>query len=105
MGANSLSRAEIDTTTVRCADTIVCDSVAACRGEAGDFADAIEKGVFDWSRAVDLSDVVVGRAIGRPRAGGVAIFKSVGLAVEDVALAARLVQLAKEDHRGTTLPI
>ena len=67
VGANSLSRAEIDTTTVRRADTIVCDSVAACRGEAGDFADAIEKGVFDWSRAVDLSDVVVGRAIGRPR--------------------------------------
>ncbi len=105
VGANALSRAEIDATTVRRADTIVCDSVQACRHEAGDFADALEKGIFDWSRAVDLADVVVGRAVGRTRNGGVAIFKSVGLAIEDVAMAARLVQLAKEHGRGTMLPI
>jgi alanine dehydrogenase len=105
VGANALSRAEIDATTVRRADTIVCDSVAACRHEAGDFADALEKGIFDWSRAVDLADVVVGRAVGRTRNGGVAIFKSVGLAIEDVAMATRLVQLAKEQGRGVMLPI
>ncbi|HEY4312416.1 MAG TPA: ornithine cyclodeaminase family protein [Pirellulales bacterium] len=104
VGANALSRAEIDTTTVRRADAIVCDSVQACRGEAGDFTEALEKGIYDWRRAVDLAEVVVGRASGKPRTGGVAIFKSVGLAVEDVAMAARLLQLAKEQKRGVALP-
>ena len=53
VGNNWLTRAEIDTHVVRRADNIVCDSVAACRHEAGDFAEALTAGVFDWSRAVD----------------------------------------------------
>jgi len=105
VGANALSRAEIDATTVRRADIVVCDSVPACRAEAGDFVDALEKGVFDWQRAVDLSEVVAGRAVGRSRSGGIAIFKSVGLAIEDVALAALLVARAKKAGRGIELPV
>ena len=105
VGANALSRAEIDATTVRRADIVVCDSVAACQAEAGDFVDALEKGVFDWRRAVDLADVAAGRAVGRTRAGGIAIFKSVGLAIEDLALAAPLLARAKRMGRGTVLPI
>ena len=46
------------------ADNIVCDSVKACQAEAGDFAEALEKGIFDWSRAVDLCDVIAGKAHG-----------------------------------------
>jgi len=105
MGSNALSRAEIDATVVRRAETIVCDSVDACRGEAGDFVDAIEKGVFDWPRAVDLADVVAGRAVGRGRNAGLKLFKSVGLAIEDIALAAKLLTLARENGRGTVLPM
>ncbi len=105
VGANALSRAEIDATTVRRAEVVVCDSVAACKGEAGDFSDALEKGIFDWRRAVDLADVVTGRAVGRSRSGGIAIFKSVGLAIEDVALGALVVQRARERGVGTPLPI
>jgi alanine dehydrogenase len=105
IGGNALSRAEIDATTVRRADIVVCDSVAACQNEAGDFVDALEKGVFDWQRAVDLSNVVAGRAVGRSRTGGIAIFKSVGLAIEDVALAALIVTRAKKAGRGITLPV
>jgi alanine dehydrogenase len=104
VGANALSRAEIDATTIRRAEIVVCDSVAACRNEAGDFVDALEKGVFDWRRAVDLADVVTGRAVGRTRTGGIALFKSVGLAIEDIALAAPLLALAKQVGRGIELP-
>ncbi|MBI2825932.1 MAG: ornithine cyclodeaminase family protein [Planctomycetia bacterium] len=105
VGSNALTRAEIDAVTVGRAQAIVCDSVAACRAEAGDFADATAKGVFDWQRAVDLSDVVAGKAVGRSRTGGIGLFKSVGLAIEDVALAARLVQLARERRVGVELPL
>ena len=104
VGSNALTRAEIDATTVRRAEIVVCDSVPACQAEAGDFVDAREKGVFDWRKAVDLADVLTGRAVGRSRTGGIAIFKSVGLAIEDVAIAALIVARAKESGRGVTLP-
>jgi ornithine cyclodeaminase/alanine dehydrogenase-like protein (mu-crystallin family) len=104
VGSNWLKRAEIDVTTVRRADNIVCDSIDACRHEAGDFTDALEKGVFDWSRAVELADVVAGRAVGRSRPESIALFKSVGLAIEDVALGGKLLELARQQGAGRELP-
>src|SRR5262249_968897 len=86
--------------TIRRADNVVCDSREACRHEAGDFREAIEKGVFDWSRAVDLADVVAGRAVGRNNRQRVTLFKSLCLAIEDVALAAALVQRARTRGAG-----
>ncbi len=105
VGSNWLKRAEIDSKVVRRADNIVCDSIEACRHEAGDFTDALEKGVFDWSRAVELADVVAGRAVGRSKPESITLFKSVGLAIEDVALGAKLLELAHEQGVGIDLPI
>ena len=104
VGANWLSRAEIDSTVVRRADNIVCDSVKACQAEAGDFVEALEKGIFDWSRAVDLSDVLNGRATARNTRESITLFKSVGLALEDVALGAKLLERAREQRVGCELP-
>jgi ornithine cyclodeaminase/alanine dehydrogenase-like protein (mu-crystallin family) len=100
VGSNWLNKAEIDCTVLRRADNIVCDSVAACRHEAGDFAEALEKGIFDWSRAVELADVVTGRATGRNTKDSITLFKSVGLALEDVALGGKVLQLAREQSVG-----
>ncbi|HWC89225.1 MAG TPA: ornithine cyclodeaminase family protein, partial [Pirellulales bacterium] len=105
VGSNWLNRAEIDADAIRRADHIVCDSVAACRIEAGDFTDAIERGMFDWAQAVELADVVAGRAVGRGSRGGVSLFKSVGLAIEDVALGSELLQLARLQGIGQPLPL
>jgi ornithine cyclodeaminase/alanine dehydrogenase len=105
VGSNWLSKAEIDSHVIRRADNIVCDSVAGCRLEAGDFVEALEKGIFDWSRAVDLCDVVSGKATGRNTRESITLFKSVGMALEDVALAGTLVQLARQQHVGRELPI
>lgn len=105
VGSNWPTRAEIDSTVVRRADNIVCDSVEACRQEAGDFVDARQKGIFDWPRAVELADVVAGRAVGRSRPESLTLFKSVGLALEDVALGGKLLELARAQGIGTPLPI
>ena len=83
---------------------IVCDSIKACQLEAGDFVEALEKGIFDWSRAVELSDVIVGKATGRNTRESIALFKSVGLALEDVALAGKLLELARAQQVGRELP-
>ena len=52
----------------------------------------------------DLADVVAGRETGRKTAESITLFKSVGLALEDVALAARLVELAAKEGLGRQLP-
>jgi ornithine cyclodeaminase/alanine dehydrogenase-like protein (mu-crystallin family) len=104
VGSNWLNKAEIDSTTLRRADNIVCDSIEACRHEAGDFVEALEKGNFQWSRAVDLAAVVSGRAVGRSRNESVVVFKSVGLAIEDVALGGKLLERARELGVGMPLP-
>jgi alanine dehydrogenase len=100
VGSNWLRKAEIDACTVRRADNIVCDSVEACQHEAGDFQEALEKGAFDWSRAVNLAEVVAGRAVARSNRQSVTLFKSVGLAIEDVAVGGRLIAEARAKQYG-----
>ena len=104
IGSNWATRAEVDSHVVRRADNIVCDSVKACRLEAGEFVGPLESGVFDWNGAVDLSAVVNGTAVGRNNKDSIVLFKSVGLAIEDVALAAKLLELARTHDKGQPLP-
>ncbi|HEU4571901.1 MAG TPA: ornithine cyclodeaminase family protein [Candidatus Limnocylindrales bacterium] len=63
---------------------IVVDSRAAAAVESGDVRRALELG-----RAIDaeLGDVVAGRAAGRERDDELILFKSLGMAVEDLAAA------------------
>jgi ornithine cyclodeaminase/alanine dehydrogenase-like protein (mu-crystallin family) len=105
IGSNYLNRAEIDATAVHRADTIVCDSIDQCRLEAGDFVQALEDGAVDWSNMHNLSDVVLGRETGRKTAESITLFKSVGLAIEDVALAARLYEFARAEGLGRPLAL
>jgi alanine dehydrogenase len=105
IGSNFLNKAEIDATTVHRADTIVCDSIDQCRLEAGDFVQALEDGAVEWSHMHELADVVAGRETGRKTPESITLFKSVGLALEDVAVAARLVELAEKEGLGERLPV
>lgn len=104
IGSNFLTKAEVDVATIHRADRIVCDSLEQCRLEAGDFIPAIEAGVTDWSLMHELSDIVSGRQTGRALPENITLFKSVGLAMEDVALGAKLLQLAEEAGLGQRLP-
>jgi ornithine cyclodeaminase/alanine dehydrogenase-like protein (mu-crystallin family) len=105
VGSNWLSRAEIDTTVIRRAENIVCDNIDACRHDAGDFVEALQKGIFDWPRATELANVVAGRAVGRSRPQSITLYKSVGLAIKDVALGGKLVELARKQGLGRELPL
>jgi alanine dehydrogenase len=105
VGSNWPQKAEIDADVIRRADNIVCDSIEACRIEAGDFRDALERGIFSWPKAVELADVVSGREIGRSNSDSVVLFKSVGLAIEDVALGGKLLALARAQGIGRELQL
>ncbi len=104
VGSNYLSKSELDVTTIRRADHIVCDNREACKLEAGDFVPALEDGSLDWSRVRELADVVVGRETGRAHAEDITLFKSVGLALEDLAVAVRVFEKARVEGIGQPLP-
>lgn len=103
-GSNWPQKTELDVATVRRAELVVCDSVAACELEAGDFREALDQGVFAWDRAVELGDIVVGKVPNLDQPRELTIFKSVGLAIEDVAVAHEAVRLAKEQGIGQLRP-
>ena len=103
-GSNCLQKTELDRDTIAQAKVVVCDDVQACRGEAGDFSGACAAGDFQWEQAHELAAVVQQGADWRAEHPGRVVFKSVGLALEDVALGGELLRRAEERGVGTALP-
>jgi ornithine cyclodeaminase/alanine dehydrogenase-like protein (mu-crystallin family) len=99
-GSNFLGKAELDAVTVRRCDSVVVDSKDQARLEAGDLVQALEEGAIHWSDVRELGQVIVGRYPGRPHAQDVTLFKSLGIAIEDVAVAAKVYQKAQEAGVG-----
>ncbi len=62
------------------------------------------RGSFRWDMAKELQDVVAGRVKGRPSAGSITLFESMGLALEDIAAAQLVYNKAKEQGIGQELP-
>ncbi|QDV53223.1 ornithine cyclodeaminase family protein [Gimesia fumaroli] len=104
IGSNHRTRREIDRTTIKRADVIVCDDIDQCKNEAGDFIQPVEEGITDWRLMHNLSEIVAERQTGRATDDQVTLFKSVGLAVEDVAMAVKVYELALEEDLGSDLP-
>ncbi len=100
IGSNFLAKAEIDVGAVRKASCIVIDSKEQGKIEAGDFHQALDSGVLHWSNVRDLGAVIIGRQSGRQHPHDITLFKSLGLGIEDVATAARVVARAKEQNVG-----
>jgi ornithine cyclodeaminase/alanine dehydrogenase-like protein (mu-crystallin family) len=103
VGSNFLGKAELDAATVRRCATVVVDSKDQARLEAGDFQQAIEEGALHWADVRELGQIIVGRFAARKHAQDVTLFKSLGIAVEDVAVAARVHARAVEMGVGTFL--
>ncbi len=103
VGSNFLAKAEIDAATLRRADSIVVDSKDQARMEAGDFVQALEDGAIHWADVHELGQVIVGRYTGRAHDEDVTLFKSLGIAIEDVAVAAKVYQAALEAKMGQWL--
>ncbi|MDP9464347.1 MAG: ornithine cyclodeaminase family protein [Actinomycetota bacterium] len=74
--------------------TVAVDDIAAARAEAGDLHLAVQEGVWSWDRiAGDLTDLACGR-LTRTFDEEITLFKSVGLAVQDLAIAQRAAAAA-----------
>jgi ornithine cyclodeaminase/alanine dehydrogenase-like protein (mu-crystallin family) len=103
IGACRPSQREIDPALVARARLVVDSSEAALR-ESGDVVQGIAEGRFTGEHArLELGAVVAGREQGRRSAQEVTIFKSLGLAIEDLMAADRAYRRALEQGRG--LPV
>ena len=99
-GGNSILRREFDDDTIKRASFIAVDSLDQSMMESGEFVTAVEKGLLTWERVKELRHVVSGQMRGREHAEQITLFKSLGLAIEDVAAAAVVYQKAKEQQAG-----
>jgi ornithine cyclodeaminase len=100
VGACRPDQREMDTPLVRGARLFV-DSRAGALAEAGDIVIPIREGAIDASHiAGELGDLFGGRIPGRRSADEITIFKSLGMAVEDVAAARLAFERASERGLG-----
>ena len=105
IGSNFLGKAEIDVNAVRRSDRVVVDSKDQARLEAGDLMPAVEQGALKWAEVRELGQIIAGRFPGREDSKHITLFKSLGVAIEDVAVASRVFALAKERGIGKVLDL
>lgn len=103
-GSNALIRRELDEVSVRRAAVVCVDSRAVALRESGDLLPLLEKGRLTEGALVELGEIVAGFRTGRTEAGQITLFESQGMAIQDLALASRLLALAKERGLGSELP-
>lgn len=103
VGSNFITKAEADVEVFRRARLVSIDSKEQGREEAGDFVTAVDQGVLHPSDVKELAPLLVGRYPGRQSPGEITLFKSLGLGLEDIAVAVRVVELAKKQGVGREL--
>lgn len=104
-GSNRATNREVDPAAVARASRIVVDDLAQSQVESGDLLAAVAAGAARWESMAELGAVVAGKVPGRPEAGAITLFKSNGIGLWDVAVAAWVYELARERGVGRELPI
>jgi ornithine cyclodeaminase/alanine dehydrogenase-like protein (mu-crystallin family) len=94
VGANRPKARELDNVVLERAVLVCCDSIEQAKIESGDLIEPVEQGVLDWLEVHELQEVVAGELPGRQQDDDIVLFKSNGLAAWDLAVAARVVELA-----------
>lgn len=105
IGVNFAQKRELDAEAVRRCDMIAADSREQSKLEAGDLIHAFGEDASRWAEVRELSDIVAGKAPGRTGRDQITLFKSNGIAIEDVVVAGRIYELARERGMGRDVPM
>jgi ornithine cyclodeaminase len=95
---------EIDPALVRQARVVV-DQRQAALAEAGEVIACIQDGSLKESDLIELGEVVNGARTGRTSAEQITFFKSVGLAIQDVAAAQQALTTARQRKLGINVEL
>jgi ornithine cyclodeaminase len=100
VGASTARSAEIDESLLL-ASRFFVDLRASAEAEAGEYLQARAKGSIGADHIVgELGEVVSGAVEGRRSAGEITLFKSLGVAPEDIAVASFVLERAEAAGRG-----
>ncbi|MGE0104102.1 MAG: ornithine cyclodeaminase family protein [Blastocatellales bacterium] len=102
-GGNSVLRRELDDEALVRASLVAVDSLEQSRIEAGELIAAVEKGLITWESIWELRYIVAGEMPGRRTDDEITIFKSLGIAIEDIAAASVVYRKATERQAGRKL--
>ncbi|MCL2635981.1 MAG: ornithine cyclodeaminase family protein [Betaproteobacteria bacterium] len=104
-GSNALIRQELSEAAIRRCRLIAVDSVPTALAEAGDLLPLLEKGRLQLRQLVELGDIIISRQRGRETPEDITLFESQGMAIQDLAVAARVVAAAEAAGIGGTWPL
>ncbi len=101
IGTHSPNTREIDSATMAAA-RIFTDRRESALNEAGDYLLAAKEGLVTPENIVgEIGELLIGTKTGRTSASEITLFKSLGLAIEDVATANHLYNKAQAQNAGT----
>ena len=84
---------------------IFVDRRESALNEAGDFILPLKEGLLTEANIVgEVGEVLLGQVPGRTSPDEITLFKSLGLAIEDLACAEYLFEKAKSQQVGTWIP-
>jgi len=104
-GGNFPHKRELDDAAISRVSRFAADSVEQSRLEAGDLIQPFASTPARWDEVLELADIVAGKFPGRSSPDQITLFKSNGIAIEDVAVAARVFELATHRQVGTRIPL
>jgi len=105
IGANFPQKHELDGEAIRRCDIIAADSREQSKIEAGDLIQMYGDDKRRWASVTELAEIVAGKTPGRSSPEQITLFKSNGIATEDVVVAGRIYDLARERGLGRQVPL
>jgi alanine dehydrogenase len=105
IGANFPQKHELDGAAIRRCDVIVADSRDQSKMESGDLIQMYGDDKRRWSSVLELAEIVAGKTPGRSNPEQITLFKSNGIAIEDIVVAGKIYELARERGLGRQVPL
>jgi alanine dehydrogenase len=105
IGVNQAQKRELDTDAVLRSDFIAADSLEQSKIEAGDLIHAFVGDPSKWNSVHEFTDVVSGKIKARTAPNQITLFKSNGVATEDIVVAGRIYEIARERKIGREVPM
>jgi alanine dehydrogenase len=105
IGANFPQKHELNGEAIRRCDIIVADSREQSKLESGDLIQMYGDDKRRWSSVTELAEIVAGKTPGRSTPQQITLFKSNGIAIEDIVVAGKIYELARDRGMGRQVPL
>ncbi len=84
---------------------IAVDSRAQSKLESGDLIHVFGEDAARWAGVKELAEIAAGKTTGRTSPNQITLFKSNGIATEDIVVAGRIFEIARERGMGRDVPM